>query len=116
LALLMLAGCGNVPPEVAWGQSQNGYNDILRTVKEYRAPCVASVEWPDGGPDHPLCRIDDDLYRKIETVRTEVDGALKDWRRALDSGNTIGADFYLGRIETGLERLRRYLAQAEMED
>lgn len=114
LTLFMLAACATAP-DVRWAQAQQGYNDVLSALVSYREPCFQSEAWPDGGPDNPLCRISDDTYRQIEAIRAQVDSALRSWQAALDSGSTVGTDFYLQQVQSGLQALQRYLIQAQKE-
>lgn len=72
LGLMVLAtlvtGCAS-DPGVRWAQTQTAYNDTMSTLMAMRRPCVPGAGIEGAGPDHPHCRIDDELYDKVETVR-----------------------------------------------
>lgn len=107
LTLLLLAGCA-ADPEVRWAQGQVGYNDALDGLIEARAPCVDDALYPGAGPDHPLCRIDDEAARRLDIARNRANRLLEQSRQALDEGNPPGAEVYLDALEGAMQDLLLY--------
>lgn len=109
--LLFLTACAS-DPLVKWGQEQQLYNAALTEIIRYREPCVASAKWPDGGPDHVLCFIDDETMRLVAIARDNARELLDRARLAAELGNNIRAEEYLLQVERVLEDLLFYQLRA----
>lgn len=113
LALALGACASNAPPEVQWAQKQTVYNDTLATLIALRKPCQPGAEYPNGGPDHPLCGVSDEMAAKIEPLRAEADRALRRAQAAADAGRPTKARDYLTSFTRAFERLLILEAKAQ---
>lgn len=103
-AALLLSACAD-SPEGRWAQAQTAYNEGVETAVRYRKPCV------DFGRDHPLCKIDDDLYRIIEPIRERLDSLLKRADAAIQAGNDVGFEIYMTEVDKLLETFLLYTTE-----
>ena len=109
-----LAGCAS-DSAVRWAQGQQAYNDTMQTIITYRAPCVPG-QMAGAGPEHPLCKIDDEEYRDIEAVRMAADAVLRHIDVAATSGNSDLVASLLVQLDGLLTRLVAARIAAEMQD
>ena len=65
LALALLVAACASDPLVRWGQGQQLYNAAMTEIIRYREPCVVGPKWPDGGPGHALCFIDNETMIRM---------------------------------------------------
>lgn len=109
--LLLLAACAS-DPLVRWGQGQQLYNAAITEIIRYREPCVVGPKWPDGGPDHALCFIDDEAMRLIVVARDNAREMLDRARLAAELGNDARVGDYMQQAELALEDLLFYQLRA----
>jgi len=109
--LVVLTACAS-DPMVRWGQGQQTYNAALGEIIRLREPCVAGVKWPTGGPEHPLCFIDDATMQAISLARDNVRELLDRARVAAEVGNNLRAEEYLEQAELALEDFLFYQLRA----
>jgi hypothetical protein len=111
VVILFLTGCAE-NLLVRWGQGQSLYNTAIAEVIRYRDPCVVSSKWPDGGPEHELCFIDDETMTAIVIVRDNARELLDRTRIAAEVGNDLKAEDYLEQAQYALEDLLFYQLRA----
>ncbi len=107
IAILFLTGCAE-NLLVRWGQGQSLYNTAIAEVIRYRDPCVVSPKWPDGGPEHELCFIDDETMKLVAVARDNARELLDRTRIAAEVGNDLKAEDYLEQATFALEDLLFY--------
>lgn len=112
IILAVILGACASDPMVKWGQTQQMYNVTIAEVIRLREPCVTSVKWPDGGPNHILCFIDDETMVVISEVRDNLRELLDRARAAAEVGNDLRADDFLLQAELVLEDLLFYQLRA----
>ncbi len=111
LVVLFLTACAS-NPLVRWGQGQQLYNAAMVEIIRYRTPCVVGPKWPDGGPEHVLCFIDDETMRLVVIARDNSRELLDRARLAAELGNDVRAEEYLLQAERVLEDLLFYQLRA----
>lgn len=115
IASALLAGCTSfldASPESQIIQAEQTYNVALTELVAGRTTCVADERNPEFGPEHPLCLIDDDLYRKIEPVRATANGCLDDAKALIAiNPNAPNLDAYLSCASGSAAALLDYLTQ-----
>ncbi len=62
-------------------------------MNNYRRPCV------DEGPDHPLCLIDDEAYRRINVAVQRARVALDNALANAEAGADTNASFWINQAE-----------------
>ncbi len=112
IVLSVILGACAADPMVRWGQLQQTYNTTEAEVIRLREPCVASIKWLDGGPDNPLCFINDESMIVIKEVRDNLRELLDRVQAAAEVGNTPKAEEYIRQAEAAMEDFLFYQLRA----
>lgn len=110
IAALTLSGCallgiGSGDLRDEWAKQQSVYNALLETAIAGRRPCV------EIGPEDPGCLINDETYKKIDTLRVTADGYLKAADAQLTAGDSSKAKFYLTSSAGAISAIAIYVNQ-----
>lgn len=115
LVCLFVVGCATAP-DVRWAQATSSFTAAVNALNALREPCVDTALYPDAGPDHPLCRIDDDIWGQgvLPLVR-EGRTVIIDADTAIQADQTQTVEWAIERVLAIVERLLLIKAMSEGE-
>ncbi len=94
-ALALLIGACASSGEVRWAHVQQATNDASNWIIDGRRPCVDTGLYPDAGPDHPLCLIDNEKWEMFKALRRTINATLSQALLALEVGDSPRVTMYL---------------------